>query len=802
MHDHTLKLLEFDKVRAAIAGMAQLQATRARIDRFVQPATDRAAIVRRRDAITELVGLLLAGHDVTMSEMIDPQQWLQRARIVDSFLSAAELLNVRTLLDNIAAVRRFYNDHKSQAPLVAALVERLETLPELRRALDGAIDDDGQVRDDASPELRRIRIELRQVRQRLERRLQAMLSNPDFQDALAGDRPTQRGGRLVLPVKANRWTAIGGLVHDRSNTGQTFFVEPAATIEMGNDLQNHAAEEESEVRRILADLTARLRPHLDSLLDGFNVLVNVDFLRAAANYSRRWNMLPPDIAADGAALELIDARHVLLQSTLVAQKRQDELVPLSLTLKEPIRTLAVTGSNTGGKTVTLKTVGLIALMAQSGLHVPARRAVLPIFDEVLVDIGDEQSIEQSLSTFSGHMSQIVRIMAQAGPRSLVLLDELGSGTDPAEGGALACAILERLARAGSHVMVTTHLREVKIFCQDQPSMMNAAMEFDMQSLRPTYRLIQGEPGQSHAVAIARRLGLPEEVVATAERHLSDEHLNMERLLSRLNEDRRLLRENLEQAERDRRQAALDRQSLTDELADLKKGRKNMLREAYAQASGIVTNAERQMQQLLREIRSQGAEGPKVEDVRRRMRERRQKLSHGADQLSERQRPRLQADDLRPGQAVYVERFRGNGRIETVDRRKNRVTVNVNGLTLEISPADLSLPDTAAVQADERKSRGGAGGGASSGRKSSAGQAPLELNIIGHRVAEAMLLLEQFIDTALLADYAQVYIIHGRGTGALMKAVHDLLRQHPQIESFRSGNETEGGIAVTVAKFKE
>ena len=795
MQEHTLRLLEFDKIRAAIGGGAQLAATRSHMGELIRPVTDRAAIERRRDAVSEIVSLVLAGHDVSLTEMAEPEEWLQRARIMDSFLSAGELLGVRTLLDNIAAVRRFYNDHKSQAPRVAALVERLETLPELRRALGDAIDDDGQVRDDASPELRRIRIELRQVRQRLERRLQAMLSNPDFQDALAGDRPTQRGGRLVLPVKANRWTTVGGLVHDRSNTGQTFFVEPAATIEMGNDLQNRAAEEESEVRRILMELTNRLRPHLDEMREGFQVLVNVDLLRAAAMYSRRWEMLPAELAGEGAALELVGARHPLLQATLKLEGRQDQLVPLSLEMKDPIRTLAVTGSNTGGKTVTLKTVGLIALMAQSGLHVPAKRAVLPVFDEVLVDIGDEQSIEQSLSTFSGHMSQIVRIIGAADERSLVLLDELGSGTDPAEGGALACAILERLSRAKSHVMVTTHLREVKIFCQDHPAMMNAAMEFDMQSLRPTYRLIQGEPGQSHAVAIARRLGLPEEVVTTAEQHLTDEHLNMERLLSRLNEDRRLLRENLEQAERDRKQAAQDRLALEQELAELKKGRKSMMREAYEQASGIVSNAERQMQELLREIRSKGTEGgAEVEALRGQIRERRRKLARGAEQVAERDRPRLSADNLRVGQAVYVERFKSNGKIEAVDRRKNRVTVNVGGLTIEISPSDLSLP------APQQESERGQAAGGTRGRTSN--EMSLEINLIGQRVAEAMPRLEQFIDAAMLADYGQVYIIHGRGTGAMMKAVHDYLREHPQVESFRSGSEAEGGIAVTVAKMKE
>jgi len=792
MDAHALELLEFRKIQEMVVTRTTLDATRAAVERDLVPTTDRQAILRRRDRVSELAVLLRNGKDFSILIMDDPSQFLHRAHIEDSYLGGNELRQVLTLLQSAANVRRFFKTHAADAPLVAAMAETLVDLPEVRGAMAKAIAEDGTVNDDASAELKGIRREIRTTRNRIEGKLQAILRRPELRDALASDRASQRGGRLVLQLKANQWTTVGGLVHDRSHTGQTFYVEPSATIELGNELQNLAAQEESEVRRILLALTRSLRPWLDDLQGSFDVLVQIDMLRAAARFAELRNMAPPTIAEPGAPLELLDARHPVLESALEAEGRGQDLVPLSLRLESDLKALAVTGSNTGGKTVALKTIGLLALMAQAGLHVPARRASLPVFDQVLVDIGDEQSIEQSLSTFSSHMSQIIGVVRRATADSLALLDELGSGTDPAEGGALACAILRTLVERKATAIVTTHLREVKIYCHDQPHMQNAAMEFDTESLQPTFRLVQGEPGASHALTIAGRLGLPDEVLDRAKTFLSDEHLNMEQLLARITEDRRKLREDLETAQREREAAEAERQQLRQELAEAKKERKALLREAYRQASGIVDNTKREMKEVVRRAREHGATG-EIERLREKVRDKGAGLSNGARTTRERTRPKAKPQQLAEGQTVYVETMRTNGVIESINRRKDRVTVNVHGLTVEVASGDLS-------QAESETGRDGKARRQVSARTS--GAAAIELNLIGQRAVEAVMNLDRFLDQALVADYDRLTVIHGRGTGALMKAVQDHLRDHPLVESFRPGNETEGGVAVTVVHLKE
>jgi len=795
---HSQELLEFNKVVEAIAAAASLEATRAAAAEVLVPTTDRAVIAERRDTIGETMALIQGDHWLPVSEVADPREFLQRTHIAGSMLTAPELAQVARLLRNASAIKRFCKTHHQRTPLLGRLVGQLVSLPEVEAELARAISDDGLVTDDASPELRRLRRTIQSAVGRIEKRLLTLLHDPNLAEAFSGDRPTQRNGRLVLPMKSSHWTSVGGLVQDRSHTGQTFFVEPAATIELGNELQNLAAEEENEVRRILLALTERLRPYLDDLIASFDVLVRIDLLRAAATVAWRRGMAPAEMVDDGRPLELVDAWHPVLASTLQTAGRPADLVPLSLKIPADLRVLAVTGSNTGGKTVALKTVGLVVLMAQAGLPVPARRAALPLYDEVLADIGDEQSIEQSLSTFSGHLTRLVAVLRKATSRSLVLLDELGSGTDPAEGGALACAIIKSLARRRATTMLTTHLREVKIFCHEREGMQNAAMEFNAETLRPTYRLVQGEPGQSHALTIAERLGLPHDVIGRARDFLSDEHLNLEKLLSKMSEERRQLRDELDAAAKDRQRAAEDRARLEAELAESRKERKALLRQAYQEAAGIVDNTRREMQQVVRTARQKVESQPDmkaVEALREKVHGKRKRLAEGKERTAERVRPRVNPDSLHQGQTVFVETMRADGRVESVNRNKNRVTVSVRGLSVEVRLDDLSLPDAdAAEQQPAAKAR--------SQVVRADLSSSMELNLIGQRVHVALEQLEQFLNRACLSDYGLVRVVHGRGTGALLRAVHDHLKHHPLVEAYRSGDESEGGVAVTMVKLKE
>ena len=796
MDTHSLQLLEFNKVVEAIASAATLEATRQAAAGVLVPTTDREVITERRDTINEIMALLHGDHWLPINEVTDPREFLGRGHIVGSMLTAPELSQVARLLKNASAIKRFCRTHHERAPRVGHLAGQLVSLPEVEAELARSINEDGQVTDDASPELRRLRRTIQSAYGRIEKRLLTLLHDPNLAEGFSGDRPTLRNGRLVLPMKSSHWTSVGGLVQDRSHTGQTFFVEPAATIELGNELQNLAAEEENEVRRILLALAERLRPHLDELTVSFDVLVRIDLLRAAASVAWRRGMAPAEMVDESRPLELVDAWHPVLASTLQAAGRPTDLVPLGIKIPADLRVLAVTGSNTGGKTVTLKTLGLVVLMAQAGLPVPARRAALPLYDQVLVDIGDEQSIEQSLSTFSGHLTRLVSVLRKATARSLVLLDELGSGTDPAEGGALACAIIENLTARRATTVLTTHLREVKIFCHEREGMQNAAMEFNAETLRPTYRLVQGEPGQSHALTIAERLGLPSEVIARSRAFLSDEHLNLEKLLSKMSEERRQLREELDAATREHQRAAEDRRRLEAELAESKTERKALLRQAYQEAAGIVDNTRREMQQVVRTAREKVEQRPDmkaVEALREKVHGKRKRLAEGREHTVERARPKVRPDSLHEGQAVYVETLRANGRVESVNRNKNRVIVSVSGLSVEVKADDLSLPDG---EAGERA----APAKAQITRADTSNS--MELNLIGQRVHVALENLEQFLNHACMSDYGLVRVIHGRGTGALLRGVHEHLRGHRLVESFRSGDETEGGIAVTMVKLKE
>lgn len=796
MDTHSLQLLEFNKVVEAIAAAATLEATRQAAAEILVPTADRDIIIERRDTIAEIMALVHGDHWLPIGEVADPREFLKRTHIAGSMLTGPELSQVARLLKNASAIKRFCRTHHERAPLVGHLAGQLVSLPEVEAELERAISEDGLVTDDASAELRRLRRTIQSAYGRIEKRLLTLLHDPNLADSFSGDRPTQRNGRLVLPMKSSHWTSVGGLVQDRSHTGQTFFVEPAATIELGNELQNLAAEEENEVRRILLSLTERLRPYLDDLALSFDVLVRIDLLRAAATMAWRRGMAPAEMADEGRPLELVDAWHPVLASTLQTAGRPTDLVPLGLRIPADLRVLAVTGSNTGGKTVTLKTIGLVVLMAQTGLPVPARRAALPLFDQVLADIGDEQSIEQSLSTFSGHLTRLVGVLRKATARSLVLLDELGSGTDPAEGGALACAIIESLAGRRATTVLTTHLREVKIFCHEREGMQNAAMEFNAETLRPTYRLVQGEPGQSHALTIAERLGLPAEVITRSRAFLSDEHLNLEKLLSKMSEERRQLRKELDTAAQERQRAEEERRQLEAELAESKKERKTLLRQAYQEATGIVDNTRREMQQVVRTAREKVEQRPDmkaVEALREKVHGKRKRLAQGKEQTVERVRPKVRPDSLHEGQAVYVETLRANGRVEAVNRNKNRVMVSVSGLSVEVKADDLSLPDgEAAERPAPAKAQVTRADFSSS----------MELNLIGQRVHVALENLEQFLNHACMSDYGLVRVIHGRGTGALLRAVHEHLKGHRLVESFRSGDETEGGIAVTMVKLKE
>ena len=791
MDSHTLERLEFGKVLDRIAAGAMLSLGAAAV-RALRPTTDLELVRTRSDRIAEGAAILGAGHDFAVERFEDPAAIFDRAAIEDSALAPAELQTVAAVLRNADDLQRTFKRIRDTAPLLAKLSWDLAPKTDLLDAINRAIQPDGTVADDASPDLRRIRRALGEIQDRIRLRLEALVQNADVRKCLSDDYVTQRNGRYVIPVVATQVGQVPGIIHDRSDTGHTIFVEPQFVVTMGNELRSLAADEEREVQRILRELTAGVRGHLWGLRQTVRTLVDFDLVRAAARYAVARRMTRPVFAADGV-LRLADARHPILEDAL--SPSGGKVVPLDFEIGGPVRTIAITGANAGGKTVSLKTLGLVCLMAQTGLLVPAAEgSTFLALRQVLVDIGDEQSIEANLSTFSGHIQHVRDILAVAGERTLVLLDEIGAGTDPVEGGALACAILKALHDRGAMTVVTTHLSQVKGFVHEQPGMENAAVQFDPETLAPTYELIIGQPGASHALRIAQRLGLPEAVLAAAEQLVDSKSIEMEGLLARLTVALKKAEADAETARRERAEAEAARKELAERLEKLKADRKASLRKAAEEARGLVENTRREMERALAEARRVGADGTAAKQLRRQVEVKREAVKKKAEQLSPRPRAPIPIQSLAIGQTVWVETMKRQGTVTEVDERRGKVTVDAGGITIQADASSVmeAEQDTKGPPAPPPKGR--------TIVTRPAAVAP-ELNLRGLRVEEALRKLETYLNEACLADLASVRIIHGFGTGAVRDAVHKVLGSHPLIASYHYGERTEGGRGVTIAVLK-
>ena len=809
MNAHTLERLEFGKVLDRIAAGCMLPLGAAAV-RALAPLTDAEGIRTRADRIAEAMAILDQGHDFAVERFEDPGPIFERAAIEDSALTAPELQTVASVLRNARDFQRTFKRLRDTAPSLWKLSMDLAPEPDLLAAIERVIQPDGSVADDASEELRRIRRQVRDLQGRIRKRLETLLQKADLKPFLTGDYVTLRNGRYVVPILATQAGEVSGIIHDRSDTGYTAFVEPQFLVGPGNELRSLTSDEEREIQRILRELTRAVREHLWGLRETLRVLVEFDVVRAAARYARAHHMTRPVFAEDGR-LRIIAGRHPILEDAIAGSG--GTVVPLDFELggppREPggpvrppvlggapgaaVRTIAITGANAGGKTVSLKTIGLVCLMAQTGLMVPAKEgSTFPLLERVLVDIGDEQSIEANLSTFSGHIRHISEILSQAGPRTLVLLDEIGAGTDPVEGGALACAILKALHGCGALTVATTHLGQVKGFVHEQDGMENAAVQFDPKTLAPTYHLVIGLPGASHALSIARRHGLPEEVLRTAEGLVDSRAIEMEGLLTRLTAALKKAEADAAKARRERAEAEEARKELAGRLEELKRERKESLRKAVEEARGLVDNTRREMERAIGEARRTGADAAAATQLRRKVEEKRASFKKKAVELAPKVRAGIPVDDLQVGRRVWVEAMNRPGIVVRVDERRGKVEVNAEGLAIEVDAAALREPDAEAAPAPPPHGH--------TVVRRPVSVAP-EVKLIGLRVEEAMRSLETYLNEACLAGLGSVRIIHGFGTGALRDAVHAMLKKHPLIASFHYGEKHEGGRGATIAVLK-
>ena len=674
------------------------------------------------------------------------------------------------------------------------MFQALQPLTPVSSEIRRCIASEEELNDDASPALFKIRRSMRQINDKVHAQLQTMVNGSArtyLQDAVV----TMRNGRYCIPVKAEHRGQIPGMIHDQSSTGSTLFVEPMAVIKLNNDLRELELKEEKEIEMILATLSARCGEETEALRDDLDLLTKLDFIFARAQLSRSMNGTQPDFNEEGRIL-IKKGRHPLLD--------KKKVVPIDIQLGKDFELLIITGPNTGGKTVSLKTVGLFTLMGQAGLHIPAfDHSELSVFHEVFADIGDEQSIEQSLSTFSAHMTNTVSILKEADDRSLVLFDELGAGTDPTEGAALAIAILSNLHRRGSHVMATTHYSELKVFALSTPGVENGCCEFDVETLRPTYRLLIGVPGKSNAFAISQKLGLSQDIIEEAKTHLTKQDEDFEDLLADLEQKRVTIEQERDQINSYKEEIRELKQRLESKQEKLDLSRDKILREANEQARNILQEAKDYADTTIRNFQKYGkAAGVSAKDMEKERGKLREKMSTVDKKLSaknaapKKSHKQLTAKDLHIGDSIKVLSLNLKGTVSTLPDAKGNLFVQMGILRSQVNIRDLEkLDDTVITGGNFSKT------GSGKIKMSKSASVSTEINLLGKTVDEAIMELDKYLDDAYIAHLPSVRIVHGKGTGALRKGVHNYLRRQKHVKSYRLGEFGEGDAGVTIVEFK-
>lgn len=730
--------------------------------------------------------------------------FVKRAQMPGSVLSIGELMRIGSFLEAVERMAAYVPDEPGDNAFYA-LCMALFPLPDLRKNLNRSIIGEDELADDASFELARIRRQSKRSQENIKRHLEKILRSRG--DILQEQIITLRQDRYVVPVKVEYRSQVPGIVHDTSQSGQTIFIEPLAVVEENNKIRELKIEEEREIRRILAAFSAEVSTHAAELSSDINLLAEADFYWAKAVLAKKMKAVRP-ILNDRGLIRLRQARHPHIP--------EDQVVPIDIRVGEEFKTLLITGPNTGGKTVSLKTVGLLSLMSMSGLQIPAAsNAEMSVFEQVLADIGDEQSIEQSLSTFSSHMKNIVAITERVNDRSLVLVDELGSGTDPSEGAALAVAILEDLKRAGAVTVATTHYKELKVYALQSEGVENAACEFDTETLKPTYKLLIGVPGTSNAFIISRKLGLREDIIERANEELSLEDVRFEDVLARVDRARVESEKLLEEAEKARAEASRLKREAESEHARIREKKQDILNTAREESRQNLRRQTREVEALIKDMRQQmeGGHDPVSADAEALRSMLRSELNEieseiGRETLRELKKKPSKSKEKKSweiGDLAYAPALGIEGRIETEPDNKGKVQLRSGQLQIMVELQGLTDPPSERSKRREgsRTERQSASDGQKrqSVRMSKKANFTSELNIIGQRTAEGVSELDRYLDDAVLAGADTVRIVHGKGTGALRKAVQDFLARDSRILAWRPAEFGEGDAGVTIAELK-
>lgn len=774
MDQRSLRILEWDKIRQQIAAFASFSLGKDLV-LALEPSTDYSEVEQRLERTTHAVALLWKHGDPPFGGAVDISSILQRAAI-GGILEGYELIQLARVLECAANMRRYLADSEH----FSDLREQLASLPELKIEIYRCFDDEGNLKDNATPQLASIRRKIKTLENRVRDKLDNIIHSSSYQKLLQENIVTIRSGRFVVPVKQEYRSSFPGIVHDQSSSGATVFIEPAAVVEINNELRIAHQEEQREIERILRQLSSEVVPHGEQLKLTLETLAKLDLIFAMGKYSRKINGTPAELNQKGYIM-IKKGRHPLLTGPVV---------PIDVWLGDKAYILVITGPNTGGKTVTLKTVGLFALMTQAGLHIPAEPGShMAVFDNIFADIGDEQSIEQSLSTFSSHMSNIVKILERATSRSLVLLDELGAGTDPTEGAALATALLDHLRENRVTTIATTHFSELKNFAYANPEVENASVEFDPVTLKPTYRLAIGIPGKSNAFAIARGLGLSEKIVNTARSLLNEERIRVDDIIGEIEIDRQESRKAREEAEALKAEYAALKQKYEVLYSELSERKAELIAQAQEEAAELVKKTRENLDLLIGELRrQQNIDLEKIAAAKRQeLVEQQRKLKTSRPQ-KEKAQP---VQHLKVGEQVRVRSLNQTGHVLEVSDTEAQVQVGIMKVSVKLTDLERTNEQPKTVVTHRLRSRG-------TGKSS---QIKPEIDLRGLTIDEALSAVDKYLDDAFLSSLNQIRIIHGKGTGALREAVQAQLRSHPHVKSFRLADPNQGGSGVTVVELE-
>ena len=794
MNQKVYHTLEYYKILDMLAGYASCEETRKRA-LALTPITDAAEIEHLQQTTSDALSRLYKGSGISFAGIHNVNASLKRLDIGGS-LNTTELLHICSLLEVAKRAKAYDRSDRAddKTDSLSPLFSQIEPLSPLLEEIKRCVIGEDEIADDASPALFKIRKSIRGMNDRIHAQLTNLMNNTTTRNYLQDAVITMRDGRYCLPVKAEAKTSVPGMVHDQSSSGSTLFIEPMAVVNLNNELRELFLKEQDEINVILADLSNRVAENANGIRQDYSVLAELDFIFAKAQLAKSYNGVAPIFNEEGR-IHIRKGRHPLLDTKKV--------VPIDVRLGEDFRQLIVTGPNTGGKTVSLKTVGLLTLMGQSGLHIPAAdRSELAIFHEIFADIGDEQSIEQSLSTFSSHMTNIVKILDQADDRSLCLFDELCAGTDPTEGAALAISILHKLHQYGATTMATTHYSELKVYALSTPGVENACCEFNVETLSPTYRLLIGIPGKSNAFAISSKLGLAANIIDDAKSRLSDKDVDFEDMLANLEASRITIEK--EQLEIKKYKAEVEnlKKKLTDKNEKLDARRDEILRKANEEAVQILKEAKDLADETIRNFNKYGqgqAPMSKMEKERSKVRD---KMNKSEKNLSMKKKEMINhkvPKKLRIGDSVKVLSMNLKGTVHTLPNAKGDLYVQMGILRSLVNINDLVLIDDESTSPIAKKY----GGGSSSGKikMSKSASVSTEINLIGMTVDEAIADLDKYLDDTYIVHLPSVRIVHGKGTGALRSAVHAHLKRQKYVKSFRLGEAGEGDAGVTIAEFE-